>query len=78
MTAPDHHLTDAEARRRIREHLDQTLFVEASAGTGKTAALVERYGQRFRLQDLEGLRPLPSGILSVPRLVVERVIPEAQ
>jgi hypothetical protein len=37
-----------------------------------TAALVERYGQRFRLQDLEGLVPLPSGILSVPRLVTER------
>jgi hypothetical protein len=37
-----------------------------------TAALVERYGQRFRLQDLEGLRPLPSGILSVPRIVAER------
>jgi glycosyl hydrolase family 106( putative alpha-L-rhamnosidase) len=37
-----------------------------------TDALVERYGQRFRLQDLEGLRPLPSGILSVPRIVAER------
>jgi len=37
-----------------------------------TDALVERYGQRFRLQDLEGLRPLPSGILSVPRIVTER------
>ncbi|HEV8254119.1 MAG TPA: glycosyl hydrolase [Vicinamibacteria bacterium] len=32
-------------------------------------ALVERYGLRTRLQDLEGLQPLPSGILSVPRLV---------
>ncbi len=38
----------------------------------ETEALVERYGQRFRLQDLEGLRPLPSGILSVPRIVTER------
>jgi hypothetical protein len=37
-----------------------------------TNALVERYGQRFRLQDLEGLRPLPSGILFVPRIVAER------
>ena len=37
-----------------------------------TEALVERYGQRFRLQDLEGLRPLASGILSVPRIVAER------
>jgi hypothetical protein len=37
-----------------------------------TAALVERYGQRFRLQDLEGLRPLASGLLAKPRLVAER------
>jgi hypothetical protein len=35
------------------------------------AALAERYGQRTRLQDLEGLRPLPSGILGTPRLVLE-------
>lgn len=33
---------DAEARRRIREDLDATLFVEAAAGTGKTTALVSR------------------------------------
>ena len=39
MTTP---LADAEARRRIREDLDATLFVEAAAGTGKTTALVER------------------------------------
>jgi hypothetical protein len=36
------------------------------------AAVTERYGQRFRLQDLDDLKPIPSGILSVPRLVVER------
>ncbi|PYQ00608.1 MAG: glycoside hydrolase [Acidobacteria bacterium] len=34
--------------------------------------VVERYGQRTRLQDLDGLQPLPSGILSPPRLVLER------
>jgi hypothetical protein len=34
-------------------------------------ALAERYGQRTRLQDLEGLKPLPSGILAVPRLVAD-------
>ncbi|HEY7467625.1 MAG TPA: UvrD-helicase domain-containing protein [Dehalococcoidia bacterium] len=34
---------DDLARRQIRELLDETLFVEASAGTGKTAALVDRY-----------------------------------
>src|SRR5512141_2450014 len=35
-------LPDAEARRRIREELDATLFVEAAAGTGKTSELVGR------------------------------------
>jgi ATP-dependent helicase/nuclease subunit A len=35
--------TDDFARLQIRELLDETLFVEASAGTGKTAALVDRY-----------------------------------
>jgi hypothetical protein len=35
-------------------------------------AVTERYGQRFRLQDVEDLRPIPSGILTVPRLVAER------
>ena len=33
---------DAEARRRIREDLGSTLFVEAAAGTGKTSELVRR------------------------------------
>ena len=37
------HLTsDAEARRRILQSLDESLIVEASAGTGKTTALVGR------------------------------------
>jgi hypothetical protein len=35
-------------------------------------AVTERYGQRFRLQDLDEVRPIPSGILTVPRLVAER------
>jgi ATP-dependent helicase/nuclease subunit A len=34
---------DTAAREQIRNLLDDTLFVEASAGTGKTAALVDRY-----------------------------------
>ena len=33
---------DENARRVIAERLDETLFVEASAGTGKTASLVAR------------------------------------
>ncbi len=35
-------LADGDARRDIVELLDDTLFVEASAGTGKTESLVER------------------------------------
>lgn len=34
---------DLEARHRIRSGLYRTLFVEAGAGTGKTAVLVDRY-----------------------------------
>lgn len=33
---------DAAARERIRERTDQTLFVDAGAGSGKTSALVAR------------------------------------
>nr|MDQ3758042.1 UvrD-helicase domain-containing protein [Actinomycetota bacterium] len=37
-----HGLGDAEARQAIRTRLHDTLFVEAGAGTGKTAELVQR------------------------------------
>ncbi len=35
-------LGDQDARERIRDDLDETLFVEAGAGTGKTRELIER------------------------------------
>jgi ATP-dependent exoDNAse (exonuclease V) beta subunit len=35
-------ISDEEARHRIRESLDESLIVEASAGTGKTTELVHR------------------------------------
>ena len=35
-------LADAAARDRIRSSLDETLVVEAAAGTGKTTELVAR------------------------------------
>jgi ATP-dependent helicase/nuclease subunit A len=35
-------LGDADARRRITHGLDETLFVEAGAGSGKTKSLVDR------------------------------------
>ena len=34
--------SDAESRNRIEENLNENLFVEAGAGTGKTTALVKR------------------------------------
>ena len=40
MSAPP--LADAEARHRIRTALDESIVVEAAAGTGKTSVLVER------------------------------------
>jgi hypothetical protein len=36
------------------------------------AAVTEHYGQRFRLQDVDDVKPIPSGILTVPRLMAER------
>src|SRR5688572_1433273 len=36
-------LEDETVRAHITERLEQTLFVEAGAGTGKTRALVDRY-----------------------------------
>jgi hypothetical protein len=36
------------------------------------SAVAEKYGQRFRLQDLEVLNSLPSGINVVPRIVAEK------
>jgi alpha-L-rhamnosidase len=36
------------------------------------AALTERYGQRARIQDMDNIAPLPSGLLSIPRIVLER------
>ena len=42
MTLPDRPLVDAESRRRIRTSLDESLFIEAAAGTGKTTELVAR------------------------------------
>jgi ATP-dependent helicase/nuclease subunit A len=42
VTAPEVTLVDQAARDRIREALDETLFVEAGAGSGKTRSLVDR------------------------------------
>lgn len=38
----DHKLKDSEARKKIRDELDTSFFVEAGAGSGKTYCLVER------------------------------------
>jgi len=46
MTAPVS--ADADARERIRTSLDETLIVEAAAGTGKTSELVRRIAAVLR------------------------------
>ena len=38
--------SDQDARDRIRTSIDETLFVEAGAGSGKTRALVDRHGAK--------------------------------
>ena len=38
----EHVLVDATERERIRSSLDESLIVEAAAGTGKTTELVAR------------------------------------
>ncbi len=35
-------------------------------------AVNEQFGQRFRLQDMDAFTPLPSGLMSVPRMIAER------
>jgi len=42
MTVLNFPIGDTQARRAIAEHLDETLIVEAAAGTGKTTELVTR------------------------------------
>ena len=49
-------MSDAEARRAIKEDLDDTLIVQAAAGTGKTTELVNRMyvrlaGSKISLRD---------------------------
>src|SRR3954464_11588383 len=53
-------VSDAEARRAIAEDLDDTLIVEAAAGTGKTTELVNRI-----LRVLETGRATMVGIVAV-------------
>ena len=53
-------LADAEARQRIRTALDESIVVEAAAGTGKTSVLVERI-----VEVLAAGRAAVDGILAV-------------
>ncbi|MXY23444.1 MAG: AAA family ATPase [Acidobacteria bacterium] len=59
-TPPRLPLADGEARHRIRHSLDESLVVEASAGTGKTSELVARI-----VAVLEGGRARVDQILAV-------------
>jgi hypothetical protein len=58
----------------IRVEVYNTAISELAEG-GKLAnvdAVTEQYGLRFKLQDFDNLKPLPSGILSPVKLVIER------
>ena len=58
----------------IRVEVYNTAINELAEG-GRLAnveALTEQYGLRFKLQDFDNLKPLPSGILSSVKLVMER------
>ena len=57
-------LADQDVRTRIRTSLDETLVVEAAAGTGKTTELVARI-----------LEVLATGRASVHNLVARSVLP---
>ena len=58
----------------IRIEVYNTAINQLAAGgrLPNVEAVAQRYGQRFRLQDVDHLQPIPSGILAVPRLVAER------
>ena len=55
---PQTHLDDQGARQRIRTSLDESLIVEASAGTGKTSELVRRI-----------VRVLAAGLTTIDKIV---------
>lgn len=55
---PRPHTDDQSARERIRNSLDESLIVEASAGTGKTTELIRRI-----------VRVLSTGLTTIDRIV---------
>ena len=58
----------------IRIEVYNTAINELAQGgrVADIAAVTRQYGLRFRLQDFDNLKPLPSGILSSVQLVVAR------
>jgi alpha-L-rhamnosidase len=63
-----------DASNEIRIDVYNTAINQLAEGgrLPDVAAVTERYGQRFRLQDVDNFTPIPSGILAIPRLIVER------
>ncbi|MDQ1458711.1 MAG: CRISPR-associated exonuclease Cas4, partial [Actinomycetota bacterium] len=55
---------DAPARAAIRNELGATLFVEAGAGTGKTAALVDRVVALVSSESESGAGPVPMAAIA--------------
>ena len=58
MTTTNNNLGDQLSRDRISDNLDETLFVNAGAGSGKTTALVKRIVNLI-LEGPKGQRPVP-------------------
>ena len=76
--APPYRLDITELLREGSNDLRLEVYntaINRLAGGGAVpdvAAVTDRYGRRFRLQDMDTFQPLPSGILAIPRLIVER------
>jgi alpha-L-rhamnosidase len=61
-------------KNSIRVEVYNTAINQLAEGgrLANVAALTEQYGLRFKLQDFDNLKPLPSGILSSVKLISER------
>ena len=66
------YLRDGENELRLEVYNTAINLLAEGGHLPDMKTLNDRYGLRTRLQDLDGLQPLPSGLVTVPRLVLER------
>ena len=60
------------AHLRAKDRAGRSPRAKRVVDDGLRGGCDEEFGQRFRLQDMDAFTPLPSGVLSVPRVVAER------